>query len=193
MKIKKKYHAVGTVSKSNRKLVATEAKIVTSTTHNDIHDRSLSMLGASTSITNVGVKVVVRSQNSHPSEIMCSWKRFPHVSEMPMLTCNWVSIVVIKNALILIIIHNIANLRNRSDDVMVGLLTLNAEDRGSKPLSDQFKNYKIGICCFSASCSKAYWQLNCDSTLTIVFLLCLTWWPRVLSDIWIMMTTISSL
>jgi uncharacterized lipoprotein NlpE involved in copper resistance len=68
--MKTKYHAVGTVSKSNRKLVATEAKI--DTPHAHIHDRSLSMLDACTSITNVEVKVVVWSQNSHPSEIMCS-------------------------------------------------------------------------------------------------------------------------
>jgi hypothetical protein len=33
---------------------------------------------------------------------------------------------------------------------MISVLTSNAVDRGLKPLSCQTKDYKIGICCFSA-------------------------------------------
>ena len=33
--------------------------------------------------------------------------------------------------------------------VMVGVLVLSAVDRGFEPQSDQAKDYKIGICCFS--------------------------------------------
>ena len=41
---------------------------------------------------------------------------------MPNLTYNWVSSVVIKNALILNIIHNIFNLRNT--EVGIGIILL---------------------------------------------------------------------
>ena len=34
--------------------------------------------------------------------------------------------------------------------VMVSMLTSSAADRGFEPRSGQTKNYKIGICCFSA-------------------------------------------
>jgi hypothetical protein len=34
--------------------------------------------------------------------------------------------------------------------VMVGMLTSSAVDRGFKPWLGQTKDYKIGICCFSA-------------------------------------------
>jgi hypothetical protein len=34
--------------------------------------------------------------------------------------------------------------------VMVSVLTSSAIDRGSEPRSGQTKNYKIGICCFTA-------------------------------------------
>jgi hypothetical protein len=33
---------------------------------------------------------------------------------------------------------------------MVNVLASNAVDRGFEPLSGQIKDYKIGICCFSA-------------------------------------------
>jgi uncharacterized protein YaaR (DUF327 family) len=33
---------------------------------------------------------------------------------------------------------------------MVSMLTSNEVDRGFEPQSDQAKDYKIGICCFSA-------------------------------------------
>ena len=36
------------------------------------------------------------------------------------------------------------------DGVMVSMLTSNEVDRGFEPQSDQAKDYKIGICCFSA-------------------------------------------
>ncbi len=36
------------------------------------------------------------------------------------------------------------------DGVMISVLVSSAVDRGFKPQSGQTKNYKIGICCFSA-------------------------------------------
>jgi hypothetical protein len=39
---------------------------------------------------------------------------------------------------------------NRIDGVMVNMLASSAVDHGFKPQSGQTKNYKIGICCFSA-------------------------------------------
>ena len=41
-------------------------------------------------------------------------------------------------------------LSNCISDVIVSLLTLSVVDHGFKPQSDQVKDYKIGICCFSA-------------------------------------------
>ena len=35
-------------------------------------------------------------------------------------------------------------------DVMISVLALIVLDRGFEPLADQTKDYKIGICCFSA-------------------------------------------
>ena len=37
-----------------------------------------------------------------------------------------------------------------SGGVMVSVLASSAVDRGFEPRSDQTKDYKIGICCFSA-------------------------------------------
>ena len=51
------------------------------------------------------------------------------------------------------IYYNIENLLifvNRISDVVVRVLTLSVVDRGFKPRSGQTKDYKIGICCFSA-------------------------------------------
>ena len=42
------------------------------------------------------------------------------------------------------------NQKHRIGGVMVSVLALSAEDRGFEPGSGQTKNYKIGICCFSA-------------------------------------------
>ena len=39
---------------------------------------------------------------------------------------------------------------NRIDGIMVNMLASSAVDHGFKPQSGQTKNYKIGICCFSA-------------------------------------------
>ena len=39
---------------------------------------------------------------------------------------------------------------NRIGVVKVGVLASNAVDRGFEPRSGQIKDYKIGICCFSA-------------------------------------------
>jgi hypothetical protein len=39
---------------------------------------------------------------------------------------------------------------NRIGGVMVSMLASSAVDRGFKPRSGQTKDYKIGICCFSA-------------------------------------------
>ena len=39
---------------------------------------------------------------------------------------------------------------NRIGGVMVSVLASSAVDRGYEPRSDQTKEYKIGICCFSA-------------------------------------------
>jgi hypothetical protein len=41
-------------------------------------------------------------------------------------------------------------LKNRIGGVMDSVLASNAVDRGFEPLSGQNKDYKIGICCFSA-------------------------------------------
>ena len=40
--------------------------------------------------------------------------------------------------------------KNCIGGVMVSMLVSSAVDRGSKPQSGQTKDYKIGICCFSA-------------------------------------------
>ena len=42
---------------------------------------------------------------------------------------------------------------NRIGDVMVSMLTLSVVDRDFEPRSCQTKDYKIGICCFSAKLS----------------------------------------
>ena len=39
---------------------------------------------------------------------------------------------------------------NRIDGIMVSVLASRAVDRGLEPRSSQTKDYKIGICCFSA-------------------------------------------
>ena len=39
---------------------------------------------------------------------------------------------------------------NRIGEVMVSVLVSSAVDRGFEPRSGQTKDYKIGICCFSA-------------------------------------------
>ena len=43
-----------------------------------------------------------------------------------------------------------SNFRNHIGGVMVSVLASSAVDIGFKPRSGQTKDYKIGICCFSA-------------------------------------------
>ena len=43
-----------------------------------------------------------------------------------------------------------SNLINRIGGIMVSVLTSSAVDRGFETRSGQTKDYKIGICCFSA-------------------------------------------
>jgi len=50
------------------------------------------------------VKLVIKAQTSPFREIR------PHVSKMTNFTCNWVSRIFIKNALVLNFIHHIINL-----------------------------------------------------------------------------------
>jgi hypothetical protein len=47
-------------------------------------------------------------------------------------------------------LFNDRNAHNRISGVMVSLLALSALDSGFEPQSGQTKDYKIGICCFSA-------------------------------------------
>ena len=47
---------------------------------------------------------------------------------------------------------------NRICGVMVKVLASSAIDRGSIPRSDQTKDYKIGICCFSAKHAALTWK-----------------------------------
>jgi hypothetical protein len=48
------------------------------------------------------------------------------------------------------IVHQYQKNENRIGGVKVGMLTSSVVDRGFEPLSGQTKDYKIGICCFSA-------------------------------------------
>ena len=54
--INKKYHTVGTVSTSNRKIIEKET---IDTLNTNIHDRSLPWLGTGTSIKRGGDKLVI--------------------------------------------------------------------------------------------------------------------------------------
>jgi hypothetical protein len=55
---------------------------------------------------------------------------------------------------ILVLVHYPQKLfskeKNRIDGVVVGMVSLDAIDRGCKPRLGQTKDYIIGICCFSA-------------------------------------------
>jgi hypothetical protein len=55
---------------------------------------------------------------------------------------------------------------NRISGIMVSMLASSAIDRGFEPRSGQTKDYKIGICCFSA---KTVWlgiKIMCPSETT---------------------------
>jgi hypothetical protein len=47
-------------------------------------------------------------------------------------------------------LNKIYLLTNRIGGVMVSVLALSTVDRGIEPHSDQTRDYKIGICCFTA-------------------------------------------
>ena len=69
--MEKKKHTVGTISKSNIKIVE-RGKI--NTTNTPIHVHSLSCLGTGTSIKSGGVLLVLWTQTSPLSEMMWSCK-----------------------------------------------------------------------------------------------------------------------
>ena len=48
------------------------------------------------------------------------------------------------------IINTFNIIKNHIDGVMVNVLTLSGVDHGFEPMSGQTKDYKVGICCFSA-------------------------------------------
>ena len=72
-----------------------------------IHDRSLSGLGTGSSITCGGAKLDLRVQIFPLSEMRRSCTCFLHVRRIPILTYNWTNSIIIKNIIILNIIHNI--------------------------------------------------------------------------------------
>ena len=47
-------------------------------------------------------------------------------------------------------LDSLSYIRNRIAAVMVSVLASSAVDRGFEPRSGQTKDYKIGMCCFSA-------------------------------------------
>ena len=49
-----------------------------------------------------------------------------------------------------LLIYHILIISNRIGCVMVSMLASSAVDRGFEPRSGQTKDYKLGICCFSA-------------------------------------------
>ena len=73
--------------------------------------RSFSWLGTCISIKSGGVKLVLLSQTSTLSEMMLSCKCFQHVNQMPTLSYMHANSIIIKNAMILNIMHNIFKLR----------------------------------------------------------------------------------
>jgi hypothetical protein len=73
----KKSHTVRTVPKSNRKMVK-RGQMYTPKT--EIYNRSLFLVDTVTLFKSGQVKLVLRSKISPPSEMMRSYKSFPHVS-----------------------------------------------------------------------------------------------------------------
>jgi hypothetical protein len=99
----KKYHTVGTFSKSNIKIVGRSKTILL----------TLSWLGMVTWYGHLnkrgGVKLLF-GPIFPLNEIMRSCKLFPHVSKMPILTDKRANSVTVNNVMILSITHNIFNL-----------------------------------------------------------------------------------
>jgi hypothetical protein len=83
--------------------IAEGGKIVTNYTQ--IHHRSLSQFGASTSVKSLMAKLALWTKTSTLNEVMRSCKWFPHVSKMSTLTYNWVNSVVMESAIILNILN----------------------------------------------------------------------------------------
>jgi hypothetical protein len=69
----------------------------------------------------MAVKLVLRAQTFPFNEMMRSCKYFPCVSKMPTLTYNKANRILIKNAIILNIIHKIFNIRDK--DVVICILS----------------------------------------------------------------------
>ena len=65
-------------------------------------------------------------------------KCFPNASKMLTLPYSRMNSVIMKNAIILNIIHNILN---RISGIIVGVLALSAIDCGFEPRSGQTKDY----------------------------------------------------
>ena len=62
-----------------------------------------------------------------------------------------VSIVAILHYWLMnIVLHRILNEENRISGVMISVLVSSALNRGFEPRTGQTKDFKIGICCFSA-------------------------------------------
>ena len=89
------------------------------TTNTEIHDQTLSWLNTDTSIKSGGVKLIIWAQLPSCSEIMRSIKCYPQVTTMPTPTHDRENWAVIKNAIILNIIHNTFNLRDK--DVVINV------------------------------------------------------------------------
>ena len=51
---------------------------------------------------------------------------------------------------IILMIVGFTSIMNHIGGVMVSMLASSAVDRGFESQSDQIKDYKIGVCCFSA-------------------------------------------
>ena len=90
----------------NNSEITERCKMHTPNTH--VHDRSLSWVDICTSINSGGFKLVLWAQICLLREMMRSCKCFSHLSKMPTLTNS----LIIKNAIILNIMHNIFNLRD---------------------------------------------------------------------------------
>jgi len=82
----------------------------------------ISWLGTCLSIKSCEVKLVLLGyRTSAISEMMRSRKCFPHVSKTPTLTYNRENSVIIKNPIILNIIHNVFNLRDAEVVIMYNI------------------------------------------------------------------------
>ena len=77
-----------------------------------IHNSSLSWFSTGSSVKSGGVRVVVWIPTYPLGDMMRLCKCFLYVSEMPTLKHNRAITAIIKNALILNIIHNIFNIRD---------------------------------------------------------------------------------